>query len=157
MVYQYPIWAVGLSLAIVAVIGTIPLEFGVRYFVSPAAHDRSNVAPAQTAGTGPRRVNAKVIVLPVSDRTVRRRTSSSLEQRAAATVKGGLMRRFLVAMLGLPIGYLLFAFAGYWAIELLSGNAFDRSVEASMTTIFAIGPTGAIVGFIAGLALGGRK
>ena len=34
MVYQFPIWAVGLSLAILAIIGTIILELGVRIFVS---------------------------------------------------------------------------------------------------------------------------
>jgi hypothetical protein len=28
------------------------------------------------------------------------------------------MRRFLAALLGVPLGYLVFAFAGYWAIEL---------------------------------------
>jgi hypothetical protein len=33
-VYQYPIWAVGVSLAIIAVIGTILLEFAMRRFVS---------------------------------------------------------------------------------------------------------------------------
>jgi Protein of unknown function (DUF4239) len=42
MVYQYPIWAVGLSLATVAVIGTILLEFGVRHFVSPAVRCQHN-------------------------------------------------------------------------------------------------------------------
>jgi len=42
MVYHYPIWAVGLSLAIVAVIGTIVLEFAVRYFVSPAVRRQHN-------------------------------------------------------------------------------------------------------------------
>jgi hypothetical protein len=34
MVYQFPIWAVGISLAILVVIGTIILELGVRAFVS---------------------------------------------------------------------------------------------------------------------------
>jgi len=42
MVYQYPIWAVGLSLAVVAVIGTILLEFGVRQVVSPAVRRQHN-------------------------------------------------------------------------------------------------------------------
>ena len=67
------------------------------------------------------------------------------------------MRRFLAALLGVPLGYLLFAFAGYWAIELLSNNAFDRSLEASMTAVFVIGPVGAIIGFIPGLVLGGTR
>jgi hypothetical protein len=38
------------------------------------------------------------------------------------------MRRFLATLLGVPIGYLVFAFAGYRAIELFSNNAFDRSL-----------------------------
>ncbi len=42
IVYQYPIWAVGLSLAFAAVIGTILLELGVRRFVSPAIRRRHN-------------------------------------------------------------------------------------------------------------------
>ena len=67
------------------------------------------------------------------------------------------MRRFLVALLGAPVGYLLFASAGYWAIELFSNNAFDRSLEASMTAVFVSGPGGAIIGFIAGLVLGGMR
>ena len=67
------------------------------------------------------------------------------------------MRRFLMALLGVPIGYLIFAFAGYWAIELFSNNAFDRSLESNMTAAFVIGPGGAIIGFIAGLVLGGAR
>jgi membrane associated rhomboid family serine protease len=51
------------------------------------------------------------------------------------------------------VGYPVFAFAGYWAIALFSGNTFDRSVEASMTSIFVIGPIGAVVGLVAGLML----
>jgi hypothetical protein len=65
------------------------------------------------------------------------------------------MRRFLATLLGVPLGYLVFAFAGYWAIELFSNNALNRSLEASMTAVFVIGPGGAIIGFIAGLVLGG--
>ena len=42
MVYQYPIWVVGLSLAIVAVTGTVFLEFGVRHFVSPVFRRQHN-------------------------------------------------------------------------------------------------------------------
>ncbi len=61
------------------------------------------------------------------------------------------MRRIVFALLGLLVGYPVFAFAGYWAIALFSGNTFDRSVEASMTSIFVIGPIGAVLGLIAGL------
>jgi hypothetical protein len=67
------------------------------------------------------------------------------------------MRRFLVALLGAPVGYIALASAGYWAIELFSNNAFDRSLEASMTAVFVTGPGGAIIGFIAGLVLGGMR
>jgi len=67
------------------------------------------------------------------------------------------MRRILMAILGLLVGYPVFAFAGYWAIQLFSGNTFDRSMEASMTAVFAIGPFGAVVGLVAGLILGSRR
>jgi hypothetical protein len=42
MVYQFPIWAVGLSLAIAAVLGTILLELAVRHFVSAAFRQQHN-------------------------------------------------------------------------------------------------------------------
>ena len=71
--------------------------------------------------------------------------------------KGSAMRRFLVALLGVLVGYLVLAFVGYWAIELFSNNAFDRTLEASMTAVFVIGPGGAIVGFIAGFVLGSTR
>jgi len=67
------------------------------------------------------------------------------------------MRRIVMAVLGLLIGYPVFAFIGYWIIQLFSGNTFDRSMEASMTAVFAIGPLGAIVGLVAGLVLAGLK
>lgn len=67
------------------------------------------------------------------------------------------MRRTVMAVLGLLIGYPIFAFAGYWIIQLASGNTFDRSVEASMTAVFAIGPFGAVVGLVAGMIVGGMN
>jgi hypothetical protein len=67
------------------------------------------------------------------------------------------MRRTLIALLGFLIGYPIFAFVGYWMIQLFSGNTFDRSVEASMTALFAIGPLGALVGFVAGMIVGRPK
>jgi hypothetical protein len=67
------------------------------------------------------------------------------------------MRRFFTALIGVPIGYLVIACAGYCAIELFSNNAFDRSLEASMTAVFFIGPAGAIIGLITGLILGGTS
>jgi hypothetical protein len=67
------------------------------------------------------------------------------------------MRRFLGGLLGLLLGYPVFAFLGYWAILLLSNNQHDRSVEASMTAAFAIGPAGAVAGLVTGAILGGKK
>jgi len=67
------------------------------------------------------------------------------------------MRRFLGALLGFLLGYPVFAFLGYWAIVLLSNNQFDRSVEASMTAAFVVGPAGAVAGLVAGVILGKKK
>jgi hypothetical protein len=67
------------------------------------------------------------------------------------------MRRFLAALLGLLIGYPLFAVFGYFAISLFSGNHFDGSVEASMTAAFVFGPAGAIIGLIVGVVVGKKK
>ena len=64
------------------------------------------------------------------------------------------MRRFLAALLGLLIGYPVFAFIGYWAITLFSNNHFDGSVEASMTAAFVFGPAGALMGVVTGAILG---
>jgi hypothetical protein len=75
----------------------------------------------------------------------------------AMTIERLPMRRIVFALLGLLVGYPVFAFAGYWAIALFSGNMHDRSVEASMTAVFVIGPVGAIIGVIAGLVLAGLK
>jgi hypothetical protein len=67
------------------------------------------------------------------------------------------MRRLLAALLGMIVGYPLFAFVGYELVELFSGNQFDGSVEASMTSAFVIGPIGAIIGLVTGAILGKRK
>lgn len=42
MVYRYPIWAVGLSLVVVALVGTSLLELMVRRFVSPDVRRQHN-------------------------------------------------------------------------------------------------------------------
>jgi hypothetical protein len=64
------------------------------------------------------------------------------------------MRRLLLALLGMLIGYPVFAFGGYLAIGLFSSNHFDPGVEASMTAAFIFGPAGAIIGAIAGAIFG---
>jgi hypothetical protein len=67
------------------------------------------------------------------------------------------MRRFLAALLGMLIGYPVFAVLGYFAIGLFSSNHFDGSVEASMTAAFVFGPAGATIGLIAGSIAGKKK
>ena len=59
------------------------------------------------------------------------------------------MRRFLAALLGMLIGYPLFAVVGYFAIGLFSSNR-PCSVEASMTAafVFTAITAGAIIGLI---------
>jgi hypothetical protein len=51
----------------------------------------------------------------------------------------------------------VFAFLGYFATSVFSGNHFDGSVEASMTAAFVFGPAGAIIGLIAGIIVGKKK
>lgn len=66
------------------------------------------------------------------------------------------MKRFAIGLLCAVAGYAVVAFAGYFLIEWLSSNTHDRSVEAAMTSAFVFGPLGAVIGFIAGFAVGGR-
>jgi hypothetical protein len=66
------------------------------------------------------------------------------------------MRRLGFGVLWAIAGYLVFALAGYFLLQEFSSNAHDRSVEAAMTSVFAVGPLGAIVGFIVGFASAGR-
>ena len=67
------------------------------------------------------------------------------------------MRRFFAALGGLVAGYAAGAFLGYWAIMLLSSNAHDRSLEASMTSGLVLGPLAGVAGLVAGLVLTRRK
>ncbi len=60
------------------------------------------------------------------------------------------MRRFGIGLLCAIAGYLIGAVAGYFMITEFSSNMHDRSVEASMTSIFFLGPVGAVIGFIVG-------
>jgi uncharacterized membrane protein YcjF (UPF0283 family) len=67
------------------------------------------------------------------------------------------MRRTVMAVLGLLIGYPLFAVAGDWIIQMFAGNSFDRSMETNMIAVFAIGPAGAVIGLVVGMVLGGKS
>jgi len=66
------------------------------------------------------------------------------------------MKRFAITLLFALGGYALTAFAGYFLIESLSSNVHDRSVEAAMTSVFVLGPVGAVIGFIVGFIVGRR-
>ncbi|CAG4999788.1 hypothetical protein DYBT9275_02306 [Dyadobacter sp. CECT 9275] len=60
------------------------------------------------------------------------------------------MRNFGITLLAGIIGYVITAFLGYYLIGRFSSNGHDRSVEASMTSIFVIGPIGFVISCIAG-------
>jgi hypothetical protein len=77
--------------------------------------------------------------------------------QARAPQRRATPRQTLAALLGLLIGYPLFASAGYWLFPLFSGHGSDRSMEAELAAVFAIGPLGAVVGLVVGMIVGGRK
>ena len=66
------------------------------------------------------------------------------------------MRRFGIGLLCAMAGYLIAAVAGYFLITQFSSNMHDRSVEASMTSIFFFGPVGAVIAFIVGFVCARR-
>lgn len=61
------------------------------------------------------------------------------------------MGRIASALTGLVAGYLLGAGIGAVAVQTMSTNTHDRSVEMAMTAAFVAGPIGALVGLLAGL------
>jgi MFS family permease len=70
---------------------------------------------------------------------------------------GTVMKRLGIGLLCAIGGYPIAAVAGYFLIEWFSSNMHDRSVEAAMTSAFVLGPLGAVLGFVVGFILGGRK
>ena len=60
------------------------------------------------------------------------------------------MKNFGIALLIGIAGYFVMAFLSYFLIGKFSSNGHDRSVEASMTSIFVFGPIGFIISFIVG-------
>jgi hypothetical protein len=63
------------------------------------------------------------------------------------------VKRALIVTLSIVAGYLLAAFAGYWAVFALSPNRHDLALEAAMSAVFAFGPVGAAIGAIAGFVI----
>ena len=61
-----------------------------------------------------------------------------------------MLRRLVLGLLwGVP-AYLVGAFGGGYFIYLTSTNRHDRSLEASMTGAFVLGPLAAVIGFLVG-------
>lgn len=61
------------------------------------------------------------------------------------------MKRLVIILLSVILGFVLFGFCGYWMILLLSSNTHDSSMESIMTAVFVIGPLGAVAGALAGI------
>ena len=60
------------------------------------------------------------------------------------------MKQFGIGLLCAIVSYVIVAFLSYFLIGKFSSNGHDRSVEASMTSLFVFGPIGFILAFIAG-------
>jgi len=63
------------------------------------------------------------------------------------------MRRLLVSLLGLVLGYATGAAAGFALVSLASPNVHDKSLETVMTGFFVTGPMGAILGLALALVV----
>ncbi|MGV3602589.1 MAG: hypothetical protein ACO1N1_15360 [Dyadobacter fermentans] len=58
------------------------------------------------------------------------------------------MKIFFLSLLIAVAAYLIAAVGGYYLITKLSSNTHDKSMEASMTAAFVLGPVAAIIAFI---------
>jgi len=65
-----------------------------------------------------------------------------------------MLRRAFMGVLWVIPGYAAGAIGGGYLVYALSTNQHDRELEGAMTGAFVTGPLVAIVGFIAGAALG---
>lgn len=60
------------------------------------------------------------------------------------------MRTAAFCLIGLVAGYVIGAGLGAAAIQLLSANTHDKSIEMAMTSAFVTGPIGATIGIVVG-------
>jgi len=67
------------------------------------------------------------------------------------------MRRFGIGLAYAVGGYFGGALVGYFLIATFSSNTHDRSVEAAMTAAFVAGPLGAVIAFVLGVMLAGKR
>ncbi|MNL81300.1 hypothetical protein D3C87_2083730 [compost metagenome] len=58
------------------------------------------------------------------------------------------MKIFFLSLLIAIAAYLIAAVGGYFLITKLSSNSHDKSMEATMTAAFVLGPIAAIIAFI---------
>jgi predicted PurR-regulated permease PerM len=58
------------------------------------------------------------------------------------------MPKFVQVLIFATLGFVIAAVVGYFLVSTLSSNRHDLSLEAAMTSMFVIGPAGAIVGAI---------
>jgi len=68
-----------------------------------------------------------------------------------------VLRRIGFGLLFAFIGFMVAAIASYFLILEFSSNTHDRSVEASMTSVFFFGPVGGLAGLVSGVVFGGRR
>jgi hypothetical protein len=66
------------------------------------------------------------------------------------------LKRFGIGLLYGAIGYVAVAVAGYFLILQFSPNRHDRELEAAMTSVFVLGPIGAVLAFVVGVLRGRR-
>jgi Na+/proline symporter len=67
------------------------------------------------------------------------------------------VKGFGMALLLGVVGYLVSAGARHFLVQQFSSNVHDRSLEAAMTAALSFAPAGAIIGFVAGVMMGGRS
>lgn len=58
------------------------------------------------------------------------------------------MKLFFLSLLIAAIAYVVAAVAGYFLVMKLSSNTHDKSMEATMTSAFILGPIAAVIAFI---------
>ncbi|WP_461107550.1 hypothetical protein [Spirosoma koreense] len=61
------------------------------------------------------------------------------------------MKHIGTGLLWALAGYCLVAVASYFLILWFSSNTHDRHQEAGMTSVFVVGPAGAIIAFLIGI------
>lgn len=67
------------------------------------------------------------------------------------------MRRIGIGLVWAVAGYVIGAIGGGLLVGLLSGNRFDREMEATMTGAFVTGPLAAVVALVTGIWRTGRR